>query len=82
VQHYETIEKYIQIQKERKLNELEVLVKAKSQAWLSQIESLHIDLIHLDDCASEMQTLTTKSFPKVCIESPLLEQRIKQLEGA
>ncbi len=82
VQHYETIEKYIRIQKEQKLNELEGLVKAKSQAWLSQIESLHMDLIHLDDCASEMEALTTRSFTKVCVESPLLVQRIKQLEAA
>ncbi len=60
------------------MSELKGLDKAKSQAWLSQIESLHIDLIHLlEDCVSEM-----KSFTEVCVESPLLVQRIKQVEAA
>jgi hypothetical protein len=75
------VEKYIRIQKEQRLNELDALVKAKSQAWLSQIESLHMDLIDLDKCISEIETFITKYSTKVCVEIPLLVQSIKQLDA-
>lgn len=78
--HYESIINHTRLLQKRQIQEIEDIVKMRSDAWTKHAESLHMNLVHLDRCVLTLNELKKTTAKEICANYSHLIQSIHDLD--